>query len=61
MNRIKELREKACFTQAELAEYLGVKRVTVAQWERGENKPRVDTLIKLSKLFNVTTDDLLRL
>jgi transcriptional regulator with XRE-family HTH domain len=61
MNRIKELREKARFTQAELAEYLGVKRVTVAQWERGENKPRVDTLIKLSKLFKVTTDDLLRL
>ena len=61
MNRIKELRAKACFTQAELAEYLGVKRVTVAQWERGENKPRVDTLIKLSKLFKVTTDDLLRL
>jgi transcriptional regulator with XRE-family HTH domain len=61
MNRIKELREKACFTQAELAEYLGVKRVTVAQWERGENKPRVDTLIKMSKLFKVTTDDLLRL
>ena len=61
MNRIKELREKARFTQAEVAEYLGVKRVTVAQWERGENKPRVDTLIKLSKLFKVTTDDLLRL
>lgn len=61
MNRIKELREKACFTQAELAEYLGVKRVTVAQWERGKNKPRVDTLIKMSKLFKVTTDDLLRL
>lgn len=61
MNRIKELREKARFTQAELAEHLGVKRVTVAQWERGENKPRVDTLIKLSKLFKVTTDDLLRL
>lgn len=61
MNRIKELREKARFTQAELAEYLGVKRVTVAQWERGENKPRVDTLIKLSKLFKVTTDYLLRL
>lgn len=61
MNRIKELREKACFTQAELGEYLGVKRVTVAQWERGENKPRVDTLIKMSKLFKVTTDDLLRL
>lgn len=61
MNRIKELREKACFTQAELAEYLGVKRVTVAQWERGENKPRVDTLIKMSKLFKATTDDLLRL
>ena len=61
MNRIKELREKARFTQAELAEYLGVKRVTVAQWERGENKPRVDTLIKLSKLFKVTTDDVVRL
>jgi DNA-binding XRE family transcriptional regulator len=61
MNRIKELREKAKLTQAELADSLGVKRVTVAQWERGENKPRIDTLIKMSKLFQVTTDDLLRL
>lgn len=61
MNRIKELREKAKLTQAELADLLGVKRVTVSQWERGENKPRIDTLIKMSKLFQVTTDDLLRL
>ncbi|WP_443873662.1 helix-turn-helix transcriptional regulator [Megasphaera sp.] len=61
MNRIKELREKAKFTQAELANLLGVSRVAVAQWERGENSPRVDTLIKMSKLFKVTTDDLLRL
>ena len=61
MNRIKELREKAKLTQAELADSLGVKRVTVAQWERGENKPCIDTLIKMSKLFQVTTDDLLRL
>ncbi len=61
MNKIKELREKAKLTQAELADSLGVKRVTVAQWERGENKPRIDTLIKMSKLFQVTTDDLLRL
>lgn len=61
MNRIKELREKAKLTQAELADSLGVKRVTVAQWERGENKPRIDTLIKMSKLFQVTIDDLLRL
>lgn len=60
MNRIKELREKAKLTQAELADSLGVKRVTVSQWERGENKPRIDTLIKMSKLFQVTTDDLLR-
>lgn len=43
MNKIKELREKAKLTQAELADVLGVKRVTVSQWERGENKPRIDT------------------
>lgn len=60
MNKIKELREKAKLTQAELADALGVKRVTVSQWERGENKPRIDTLIKMSQLFKVTTDYLLR-
>lgn len=60
MNKIKELREKAKLTQAELADVLGVKRVTVSQWERGENKPRIDTLIKMSQLFKVTTDYLLR-
>ena len=60
MKKIKELREKAKLTQAELADVLGVKRVTVSQWERGENKPRIDTLIKMSQLFKVTTDYLLR-
>lgn len=60
MNMIRELRKKAGLTQASLARELGVKRETVAQWERGENKPRAATLLKLADYFHCTVDSLLR-
>lgn len=56
--RIKELRIKYHLSQSELAQKLGVRRETVAQWERGKNAPS-RRLKELSLLFNVSTDYLL--
>lgn len=56
--RIKELRIKHHLSQNELAQKLGVRRETVAQWERGKNAPS-RRLKELSLLFNVSTDYLL--
>lgn len=56
---IKKMRVQRNMTQEELGEKLGVSRSTVTQWELGVNKPRADMLVKLSRLFNCSIDDLL--
>lgn len=61
MNPIRMYREKNGMTQEKLGEMLGVTRVAVTQWERGENVPRPGTLLKLSQIFNCSIEDLLHL
>ena len=59
MNRIKELRIEKGLTQAELAELLGVHQTAVGKYEREELEPNIDTLIKLSHIFESTIDYIL--
>lgn len=60
-NRIKLLREKEGLTQTELGEKLEVSEQTVGSWENNISEPNIDTLIKLSKIFQVTVDYILGL
>lgn len=57
-NRLKQLRKDKQLSQNELAKELGVRRETVAQWERGENAP-TRKLEELSRIFSVSTDYIL--
>ena len=57
-NKLVELRKKAGLSQEELAEKLNVSRQAVSKWERAEASPDMDNLIALSKLYNVSLDDL---
>lgn len=57
--RIKNLRSKAGYTQAELAEKVGFTSQTVSNWESGSREPDIEALVKLSSLFNVSLDYLL--
>lgn len=57
-NRLKKLRKDSQLSQNDLAKRLGVRRETVAQWERGENAP-TRKLDELSRIFNVSIDYLL--
>ena len=59
--RIRELRLAAGFSQVELAEKLGVSKQSVSNWENDNIQPSIDMLVKLSKIFNVSTDYLLGL
>ena len=56
---LKELRDRAKITQADLAKALNVAPSTVGMWEQGRNEPSYEMLKKLSAIFNVTTDYLL--
>jgi len=60
-HKIKELRVKVGMSQQRLAEILGVSRPTISQIENGERKIFADELIKLSKIFNISIDNLLNL
>lgn len=57
--RVKELREKKDFSMDNLARELGVTKSRVNMWENSGTVPRGDILIKLAKLFGVSTDYLL--
>ena len=50
---IKRLRQKAGFTQEQLAEKLFVTRQTVSLWETGKTQPDVQTLEHIAEVFNV--------
>ncbi len=59
MNNIKKLRTSFGYTQQELADKMQLSKSTIAMLENGSRLPSVDTLVKLSNIFNVSTDYIL--
>lgn len=59
--RICEIRTASGWSQVELAKRLGVAKQTVSNWENENIQPSIEMLIRISKLFGVTTDYLLGL
>ena len=51
----------AGYSQKFLARLLNVDKGTVGVWERGINRPKSDNVCKLSKIFKVSSDELLGL
>lgn len=60
-NRLKELRIESKLSQRRLGEILGFCNQTISFWEIGRCEPDYDSLVKIAKFFNVTTDYLLGL
>ena len=58
-NNLKKLRLKYKMTQKELADKIGVTKSVVSYYELQERAPSPEVLIKLSRIFHVTTDYLL--
>ena len=59
-SRIKEMREEAGLTQAELAKEIGVLRATINQWENETRDLKTAYTVKLANYFGVTCDYILR-
>ena len=57
--KIKQLRKDNNMTQEDLAEKLNVSRQTISKWETNITIPDADNIVAISKLFNITTDELL--
>lgn len=58
-DRLKELRKSERKTQKEVSELIGVASSTYSMYERGEREPDFETLDKICKLFNVSSDYLI--
>ncbi len=59
--KIKELRELAGYSQAQLAKKLDVTRSSVNAWEMELSSPTAAYLVEMARLFHTTTDDILGL
>ena len=59
--RINELRIAFGWNQVQLAERLNISKQTVSNWENENIQPSIEMLVRLSKLFRVSTDYLLGL
>lgn len=57
--QIKKLRASKKMTLAVMAERIGVTTSAIAAYENGNRTPSLDVLVKIARLFNVTTDNLL--
>lgn len=56
---ISELRKSKGLTQKELAEELNLSHQAISKWENGLTLPDTETLLIISKKFNVKIDDIL--
>ncbi|WP_051353663.1 helix-turn-helix domain-containing protein [Atopobium fossor] len=58
--KIMSLRKRVGWSQEELAHELGVSRQSVSKWESSTSIPDIQKIMALAKLFDVSTDYLLR-
>lgn len=58
--KLKEKRAELSLSQGQLAESLGVTRQTIANWEKGKTYPDIGSVIKLSDLYDISLDELLK-
>lgn len=56
---IQKMRKDAGLTEAKFAEQLYVTVPVVSRWEKGTEKPELATLIRMSKLFHASLDELI--
>lgn len=58
-NKVQQLRKLSGMTQEQLAEKINVSRQTISKWESGGTSPDLESIVKISKLFQVSLDSLL--
>lgn len=58
-SNLKLIRESNRLSQSELSKKLGLKRAAISTYEREKNIPKIETLLKIRKLFNISIDDMI--
>lgn len=58
--KLKKCRVNSNLTQAQVAELLNVSRKTISGWENGRSYPDTNSLVKMSDIYKISVDDLVR-
>ncbi len=58
---LREVRKSKGLTQKEVAEALLISKDSLSRYERGEQDPRLDVAIRLSKYYDVSMDKLYKI
>ena len=59
-DKLIDLRKRSGWSQEDLAEKLGVSRQSISKWESAQSVPDMNRILKLSEVFGVSTDYLLK-
>ncbi|WP_407946254.1 helix-turn-helix domain-containing protein [Peribacillus butanolivorans] len=57
---LQKLREQKNMSREELAQEMNVSRQAVYKWENNKGYPDIENLIKLSELYEITLDELIK-
>lgn len=57
--QLKHYRNSKGLSQTEVAEKLGLSRQAISNWEANKSSPDLDNIVLLSKLYDVSVDELL--
>lgn len=57
--RLREERKNCGFTQAQMAELLGIRQPSYIRYENGTGEPSLETLVKIATILDVSVDYLL--
>lgn len=58
--KVKKAREEHKLTQTQVSERLMVSRQTISNWETGKSLPDILSLIRMSELYQISLDELLK-
>lgn len=58
--KIRNARKEKAYTQEQAAESLMVSRQTISNWENGKSLPDVISVIRMSELYGISLDELLK-
>lgn len=58
--KLQMIRKSNNLSQEQLADKLNISRQAVSKWESGQGYPEIDKLIHISKIFEISLDELLK-
>lgn len=58
-NNVKQLRQAAGMTQAELAARLGITTPSITKWEKGMSNPDLLNVFRLAEIFECSVNEII--